>query len=127
MRAGDRAQAVEQCFARHAAQREDEEGVAVEFLAEQIIDRRDMFAWVGPIRAGAVGGQIAVLGRKERRAGGLKNLFDLVGHLAGEQLGQENRPSGKFGDDAFPLLRVIKAPVSASLYTGSRGTPAPSR
>jgi hypothetical protein len=71
------------------AQGEDQERVAVELLAEQVVDGRDVLARVGRVGARAPGGQVPPPGGEQRQAGLPEDLLDVLRHLAGQQLGRE--------------------------------------
>ena len=51
----------------HSAQFEDQERVAVELLAQQIVDRGDVFAGIRPVRARTFCFQVLQLLGKERQ------------------------------------------------------------
>src|SRR5262249_22660576 len=77
-----------------ARQQEDEERVGVELLAQQVEDRRHVFAGVRPVGAGAGGGHVALGAGEERRARGGEGVLDLGRHLPAQQLRRVDRLGG---------------------------------
>ena len=62
-----RAEELDQSLAREPAQPEDQERVAVELLAQQVVHGGDVLARVRPVRAGALGRELGAAGGEERR------------------------------------------------------------
>src|SRR5439155_17264924 len=87
------------------AQPEDEERVAVELLAEEVVDRGDVLARVRPVGARARRAQVLLLGGEERQPGPAERLLDVRWHLAREQLRREASLAGQRGREPRPLRR----------------------
>lgn len=77
----------QQFFTAHAAEGEEEEGIAVELLAEEEVNSGAVFARVGGIGAGALGFEVAFGGGIEGEALLLENFFDIRRHFAGQEAG----------------------------------------
>ena len=77
---------------RPAAELEEQEGIAVQRLAEDVVGRRDVLARVRPVRTATRGHEIRGPCREQARAVGGEGRIDLPRHLAGEQLGGKTRP-----------------------------------
>ena len=97
------AQEGNQTIAVEAAQGEDQERVAVKLLADQVINRRDMFTRVGIIGARATGLEVAELAREQRKISLLERLLDIGRHLPREQFRREDRLLRQQPGQAFPI------------------------
>src|ERR1700691_3716612 len=91
----DLAQRREQFVPAPAAPGQQAERVAVELLGQHVADRGKVLARHLPVRAAAVHVQVAGGAREQRRAAVREHLLDLVRHLAGQQLGPEQRLAGQ--------------------------------
>ncbi len=76
----------------HASpQLEEHKRILVEAFAQQVGDGGDVLARVGIVGAGTVGLQVAPHAGEQAYPGGGESLFDVGWHLAGQQLGGEQR------------------------------------
>ena len=85
-----------------AAEAEEEEGVLVELLAEQVAGGDDVLAHGDLVRAVAVEAQVVGRRREERGPGLGEDLVDVVGHFAGEEAGGEVGAARQGGEHALP-------------------------
>src|SRR5262245_2569844 len=83
---------------------EQNKGIGVYLLGEQVVYCRRMFARVPVIRARALEKDVLKAARKQRQAHALENRLDIGGHFTGEQLGRVNGLSGQGGERVLPFL-----------------------
>ena len=103
-RAADRRAPSTSSLRLEAAQPEEQVRIAVDLLAEQVVDRRDVLARVRGVGARAGGLEVAVRAREEREAEALEHLLDALGHLARRQ--RRGRARGSAGELLRHLLPV---------------------
>lgn len=67
------------------------------------MDRGDMLAGISIIGTGAICLQVTTSGREQAHPRGAEGLLDILGHLAGQQLGSEAGLFSQGVDDPLPL------------------------
>ena len=88
------AQETDHFFPAHSPQFEDQERIAVKLFTQQIVDCRDVFAGIRPVRAGTFCLQILQFLGKEFHACASEDFFNVLGHLAGEEFGRKDGLAG---------------------------------
>ena len=87
-----------------AAQLEDQEGVLVEALGQEVVDGGDMLAGIGPVGAGAIGLKLPGGGGEKGEMHGGKGLLDIGGHFAREEFCRKYRLVSHGVRDLVPIL-----------------------
>ena len=117
-------------LAPYSPQLENKERVAIELLAQEEVDRRDVLARIRPVGARAVGLKVSALVREERKSCVPEDVFDIIGHLACQQLCREDRPPGKRRGQLLPVRSAKRTdfdldpvrPGTGALHPGCYGS-----
>ncbi len=89
-----------------ASELEQDEGILAEPIAQQVVDRTDMFAGIDWIGAVALAVDVELGEGKQAQTIAGEDGFDRGGHFSGEEFGGVDRFGGHGFDDVAPLFVV---------------------